>query len=69
MAFAENQDEYLTLPAYKDTEGRVVTCWKLSIKERIKLLFTGIIWHDTLTFNNPLQPVTFHVYKKEIFNK
>jgi len=67
ITFAKDQPEYLPLQAYIDSEGRVVTCWKLSIREKIKLLFTGIIWHDTLTFNNPLQPVFMAVNKDDIF--
>ncbi len=30
MVFAENQDEYKSLPAYIDNDGVVVTCCKLS---------------------------------------
>lgn len=68
VTFAKDQPEYLPLPAWRDNEGRVITCWKLSIKERIIILFKGVLWHDTLTFNKPLQPVMFHVVKKEVFN-
>lgn len=57
--FAENQPEYLPLPAYRfpaDAQGRVLFCWKLSWKERIKIIFTGKVWQQALTFNEPLQP-------------
>lgn len=57
--YAENQPEYLPLPAYKkpdDPQGEIICCWNLSFKERIKLLFAGKIWHLVLTFNKPLQP-------------
>lgn len=56
---AKDQPPYFPLPAYRDendVNGRAIFCWKLSIKERIKLLFSGKIWHHVLTFNNPLQP-------------
>ena len=56
---AEEQDEYLSLPVHvceNDMQGRVISCWKLSWKERVKLLFTGKIWWMQLTFNTPLQP-------------
>lgn len=69
VVYGDHQKEYLPLPAYKEGDGRVITCWQLSLKERIKLLFSGTIWHETLTFNNPLQPVMFHTDKPEIFNK
>lgn len=54
--FAENQKEYLPLPAFKAENGEVITCWKLSFIERIKVLFTGKVWQRQLTFNQPLQP-------------
>ena len=38
--FAKDQPEYQPLPAFKaDTpEGEVVTCWKLSFRERLRVL-------------------------------
>lgn len=56
VIYAENQPEYLPLPVHKKQDGTVTSCWKLNLKERIKILFTGKIWWSTLTFNNPLQP-------------
>ena len=55
--FAKDQPEYLPLPAYRDPSGEVVTCWRLSWRERVKILFTGRLWFATLTFNKPLQPM------------
>ena len=55
--FAENQPEYKSLPALKMEDGEIVTCWKPSIKERLKILFSGKIWLSVLTFNKPLQPL------------
>lgn len=54
--FAKNQKEYLSLPVYKDENGKVISCWKASIRERIKFLLTGKLWFMVLTFDNPLQP-------------
>lgn len=54
--FAENQDEYQNLPAFRADDGQIVCCWKLSIWERMRLLVTGRIWQSILTFNKPLQP-------------
>ncbi len=56
--FAEGQPEYLQLPAWvgPEPEKRVVTCWKLSWFERLKVLFTGRLWFSQLTFGQPLQP-------------
>lgn len=54
---AKTQDEYQTLPAFVDSvSGMVVSCWRLTLWERIKLLFTGRIWWHVWTFNQPLQP-------------
>lgn len=57
--YAKNQPEYLPLPAFKfrdDRQGRIICCWKLSWKERLAVLFSGRVWQQVLTFNNPLQP-------------
>lgn len=64
--FARNQPEYLSLPAYRcqrDPQGRVVFCWKLSWRERFAALFGGILWHEVLTFNQPLQPQKLGIEK------
>ena len=67
VVFAENQDEYKSLPAYIDNLGVVVTCWKLS-EEEIKMINeTGRIYLETLTFNKPLQPIMLTADIKEIF--
>jgi len=54
--FAENQPEYLNLPTHKSNDGRVISCWRLTFLERMRLVFSGRIWVSLLTFNNPLQP-------------
>lgn len=54
--YAENQPEYLDLPVHKTEDGQVISCWKLTWKERIKMLLTGKIWWFVFTFNQPLQP-------------
>lgn len=55
--YAKDQPEYIPLPVHKTEDGTVVSCWALTWRERIKLLFTGKIWWTVLTFNSPLQPV------------
>jgi len=54
--YAKNQLKYLSLPVYKTLEGEVISCWSLTFRERIKVLFQGRIWWSVLTFNKPLQP-------------
>lgn len=63
VTYAEEQPEYQLLPALKMPDGEVVTCWQLSIMERLKILFTGKMWLNILTFNSPLQPLLMSVNK------
>ena len=60
--FAENQPEYIPLPAYSGEDGEVITCWRLSWSERLMLFVTGRVWLRMLTFNQSLQPVVLEVY-------
>jgi len=57
--YAKNQEPYLPLPVYEDGEqgGRIFHCWRLSIKERIKILFKGVLWINVLNFKQPPQPI------------
>lgn len=59
VIFAENQPEYLPLPAYKhgDKQGSVTMCFELSAEEIASILRTGKIWMTVLTFNEPLLPI------------
>ena len=66
VVIAKNQPEYLPFPAHKfdgDSMGRIAACWQLTWKERLRLLFTGKIWHQIATFDNPLQPQLLTVEK------
>ncbi len=59
VVFAEDQDEYKSLPAAYDKtrpEGVVVTCYKLSFTDKIRVLFGGKVWVAIMTFNKSLQP-------------
>lgn len=64
--FAENQDEYKSLPAFVDKDGIVVTCYKLSFIDIVKVIFTGKIWLGVMTFKKPLQPQLLSVNKEDI---
>ena len=59
VVFAKNQEPYLPLPAYRDDKegGRIFHCWQLSVRERIKILFTGKLWINVLNFKHPPQPI------------
>ena len=66
--YAQDQPEYLPLPAHRfgDREGRIAFCWSLTWRERLRVLFTGRLWHQVLTFNQPLQPQLMTVEKPEM---
>jgi len=49
--------EYKELPAFKDDNGMVVTCWQLTDEELAEVKKTGKIYLSQLTFNQALQPV------------
>lgn len=62
VTFAENQPQYLPLPAHINKEdGIVTTSWDLSWKERLKILFGTNLYLQTMTFNKPLQPIFLSV--------
>jgi len=70
--FAENQPEYLPLPAHRvdnSERGEVIFCESLSLKERLIVLFTGKLWCALLMFGKPLTPSFFTVEKWKMFNK
>ena len=71
VVFAKDQPQYLTLPAYLDPgpEGTVISCWQLTLKERIKILFTGKLWLSHLMFGKPLAPLFISVNKWDTFDK
>jgi hypothetical protein len=59
ITFANKQTSHIAIPAFKhpfDPRGEVVSCWKMNLWERIKVLFTGRIWVSLLSFNQPLTP-------------
>ena len=70
VVFAENQKEYNALPALdlNDDMGSVVSCWKLSFKERVVILLTGKMWMNLCMFGQPLTPSYLSVKRKEVFS-
>lgn len=61
VVFAENQKEYMPLPAHRTEDGRVISFWKLEEGDLEKIKETGGIYIDSMTFNSPLQPIGIHV--------
>jgi len=70
VTFAKDQPEYEPLPALKlDTpEGEVISCWGMSFKERIRVLFTGCIWVSLMSFNKPLTPSYVSTKRKDVYS-
>ena len=64
--FAENQPEYLPLPAHKSKDGIVTSCWGLSLRQRLRLLFSGRMFLQIMTFNKPLQPLKITINKPDL---
>ena len=58
---------YEVLPSLLFYDGDVVTCWKLSFKDILRLIFTRKLWLRVKTFNNPLQPLFMSTNKRDIF--
>lgn len=54
--YAKNQPQYRPLPAHRDEDGTLTFCWKLSWRDRLRVFLSGLLWHQVLTFNSPLQP-------------
>lgn len=57
VVIAENQKEYLPLPAHVAEDGTVTTVWQLTMEERTEVLNNGRLYIRQLTFNHPLQPI------------
>jgi hypothetical protein len=70
IVFAKDQPQYLPLPALRlDTpEGHVITCWRMSFPERVKVMFTGVVWMNMLSFNKPLTPSLLSVRRKDLYS-
>ena len=56
--YGEGQPQYQPLPALRcDDEARtVVSRWRLTFAERIRVALTGDIWLSLMTFGKPIQP-------------
>ena len=59
VVFAENQEEYGNLPAFRNQskEGEVVTFWELEEGDLEMIKEQGGVWLMQMTFNQALQPV------------
>jgi hypothetical protein len=70
VLIAEHQDEYLTLPALygppTDPQRKMLTCWKMTLHERLLVLLTGKVWMITLTFGKKFHPTVMLASKPDL---
>lgn len=66
VVFAKNQPEYIPLPAVVESNGQITTRWKLTLRERLQLLFKGSLWVQVLTGHAQLQPLILLTEAPEI---
>lgn len=60
--YAKNQPPYDPLPAWRDEDdGTILTRWRLTWRERLRVLFCGDVYLWVMTFNAPLPPVQLQV--------
>lgn len=67
VVYGKDQKEYEPLPALKFGDGTMVTCWKLSWRELLRIVWRRKVWVSVLTFNQPLQPLYITTKQEEVF--
>jgi len=67
--YGKDQSEYMPLPALKiqSENGEIISCWQMSLIERIYVLFTGKVWLSIMMFNKPLAPSFIAIKKSHVF--
>ena len=55
IVWAKDQKPYLPLPAFTN-ERETISCWRLTWRERLKLLVTGRLWLRQVNCGARLQP-------------
>jgi hypothetical protein len=64
IILAKDQPQYTPLPivrvVYGDGTISVISRYRLSLRERLRLLFSGSIWWEQMTFGAALQPQLPH---------
>jgi hypothetical protein len=67
--YGKKQSEYKPLPAVRidSPEGEVISCWELSLVEKIRVLFTGKVWISQMSFNRPISPILPSTKKSDLF--
>ena len=60
VVWARNQPPYLPLPAYTD-DHVTISCWSLTWRERLLVLWRGTLWLRQNNFEQKLQPQALSV--------
>jgi len=64
MTLAKDQPEYEPLPVcvirYGNGDISTISRWRFTWRERLRVLFTGTMWLEQLTFGSRLQPQLPH---------
>lgn len=55
MVWAKDQPPYQPLPAYVN-ETETISCWRLTWRERLRVLVGGRLWLRQMNFGSALQP-------------
>lgn len=67
VRIAEDQPEYITLPAFwNKQEGSLTYCFELSDAEIEQLKESKRIFFKQLTFGQPMQPIHPSVFQREL---
>lgn len=66
--YAKDQPPYIPLPVVKlgDDTGTVLSRWRLTWRERLRVLWSGDVYLWQLTFGGPLQPTKLEATRPEI---
>ncbi len=65
--YGKGSKRFLPLPAHTTGGGHVITCWRPSFGERLRILCTGRIWCSQLTDKKGLQPQFLTAKRLELF--
>ena len=65
--YGKDSKRFLPLPAHTTGGGHVITCWRPTIGERLRILVTGRIWCSQLTDKKGLQPQYMTAKRLELF--
>lgn len=68
VVFVKDQPEYQPLPAHRNEGdmGEVISCWRLSFRERLRLLITGRLWMSLAMFGKSLTPSFLTTKKSDV---